>query len=170
MTDGVRFTGILYRALNPLWAAQPLSGAGAARYGGRFNRRGRAALYCSLSPMTAVREANQAGDLQPTTLVALDADLAPLFDARDPALLASAGTDAVTLADPGWREAMRAGRLSAGQALAEQLIQQGYAGMLAPSYARGATAEATNIVLWRWGDAAPHRLTLIDDENRLGGL
>ncbi|MBB6014070.1 RES domain-containing protein, partial [Aquamicrobium lusatiense] len=24
-----------------------------------------------------------------------------------------------------------------------------------------------NLVLWRWGDAAPCRLTLIDDEGRL---
>lgn len=168
MTTGVRFSGLLYRALNPLWAAQPLSGAGAALYGGRFNQRGRAALYCSLTPLTAVREANQVGTLQPTTLVALDADLRPLFDARDPTMLASFGCDAATLADPSWREAMRGGQMAPGQALAERLVEAGYVGMLVPSYVRGAMGDATNVVLWRWGDDLPHRLMLIDDDDRLG--
>ena len=37
----------LFRAHNPLWSFQPLSGAGAARAGGRFNRIGTPALYLS---------------------------------------------------------------------------------------------------------------------------
>jgi RES domain-containing protein len=39
------------------------------------------------------------------------------------------------------------------------------AGILVPSFAINATPEMTNLVLWRWGDAAPSRLVLI--ENRL---
>jgi len=65
-----RFAGFLYRALNPVYARDPLSGRGAQLYGGRFNPKGTPALYASLSPMTALREANQVGTLQPTTLVA----------------------------------------------------------------------------------------------------
>ena len=78
-----RFTGFLYRALNPVYARDPLSGRGAQLYGGRFNPKGTPALYASLSPMTALREANQVGTLQPTTLVAYDADIRPVFDSRD---------------------------------------------------------------------------------------
>ena len=84
----MRYEGLLYRALNPVHARAPLSGAGAARFGGRFNRVGRPALYTSLAPDTALREANQVGTLQPTALVAYTADVAPLLDSRDPAALA----------------------------------------------------------------------------------
>ena len=52
----MHYTGLLYRALNPVWARDPLSGAGAARYGGRFNRIGRPALYTAFDPATALRE------------------------------------------------------------------------------------------------------------------
>ena len=53
----MHFTGLLYRAHNPVWSREPLSGEGAARFGGRFNRIGRIALYTSLAPETALREA-----------------------------------------------------------------------------------------------------------------
>ncbi|MBU0773728.1 MAG: RES domain-containing protein, partial [Alphaproteobacteria bacterium] len=83
----MHFTGLLYRAHNPVWSREPLSGEGAARFGGRFNRIGRIALYTSLAPETALREANQVGTLQPTTLVAYQADIGPLLDGRDAAAL-----------------------------------------------------------------------------------
>ena len=54
-----RYEGKLYRAINPIYAREPLSGRGAELYGGRFNPKGVAALYASLSIMTALREANQ---------------------------------------------------------------------------------------------------------------
>ena len=83
MTPIDRFAGLLYRALNPVYARDPLSGRGSQVYGGRFNPKGTAALYASLSPVTALREANQVGALQPTTLVAYEADVHPVFDTRD---------------------------------------------------------------------------------------
>ena len=55
------YRGPLYRALNPIYAREPLSGRGAELYGGRFNPKGVPALYSSLTVMTALREANQAG-------------------------------------------------------------------------------------------------------------
>ncbi len=55
----MHFTGLLYRAHNPVWSREPLSGEGAARFGGRFNRIGRIALYTSLAPETALREVNR---------------------------------------------------------------------------------------------------------------
>lgn len=83
----MRLQAIVYRALNPVWVGDPLSGEGARRYGGRFNPKGMTALYCTLDPVTAVREVSQIGQpLQPTILVSFAADVAPIFDATDPAL------------------------------------------------------------------------------------
>lgn len=168
MTKGRSFEGRLYRALNPIWASRPLSGEGAARFGGRFNPVGVPALYCSLDPLTALREANQVGDLQPTTLVALDARIADVFDSRDDTALAQFDMTQAALADPGWREAMLRGGEAPTQSLARRLREDGYAGILVPSFARGAGEGALNLVLWRWGERQPHRLSLIDDEQRLG--
>ncbi|MYF85763.1 MAG: RES domain-containing protein [Rhodospirillaceae bacterium] len=93
-----RHRGLLYRALNPVFAGEPLSGRGAELYGGRFNRKGTAALYTARSPETAIREAIQVGHLQPTLLLAYDADISPIFDTRDGAALAGWSMTADALA------------------------------------------------------------------------
>jgi RES domain-containing protein len=162
----VRFQGALYRALNPICAREPMSGRGAELYGGRFNRKGTPALYLSLSVMTALREANQAGSLQPTTLVSYDADIESMFDSRDHAALKAEGMDAMALADGRWRDQMKVSGEAETQAFARRLAAAGYNGLLVSSLAPGAMAEL-NMVLWTWGAAAPCRLTLIDDEDRL---
>ncbi len=41
----MRLRTTVYRAHNPRWSFAPLSGADAARYGGRFNPTGMEALY-----------------------------------------------------------------------------------------------------------------------------
>lgn len=161
------FVGLLYRAINPVYARDPLSGRGAAMYGGRFNPKGTPALYASLSPVTALREANQVGALQPTTLVAYEADFRPVFDSRDADALAGFGLTLEDLASVAWRDEMIANGESGTQAFARRLITAGFAALLVPSFARGAGPADLNLVLWRWGDAAPARLVLIDDENRL---
>lgn len=160
----MHYAGLLYRALNPIWAQAPLSGEGAARYGGRFNRIGRPALYTALDPATALREANQVGTLQPTTLIALRADVGPLLDGRDPQALAAFAITTADLADTAWRERMLRRQPVPTQDLAEAAVARGYFGIIAPSHARGAPPEALNIVLWQWQGL----VTLVDDENRLG--
>lgn len=165
-----RFQGRLYRALNPVYARAPLSGRGAALYGGRFNPKGVETLYTALDPATALREANQVGDLQPTTLVAYRADLGPVFDTRDVRALDGFGMTAAGLADPGWRSAMLDGRPVPTQNFAAALIAAGYVGCLVRSFAHGATDANLNLVLWRWNSAAEDRLEVIDDENRLSRM
>jgi RES domain-containing protein len=161
----MRLEAVVYRALNPVWVRDPLSGEGARKHGGRFNPKGMAALYCTLDPVTAVREVSQIGQpLQPTILVSYHADVEPLFDATDATLLAGQGLTPAALAANDWRSHMAAGRDAPTQLLARRLFQAGYAGMLAPSYARLAPAHARNLVLWRWSAKTLH---LIDDENRL---
>ena len=165
---GVAYRGLLYRALNPVHARDPLSGRGAELYGGRFNARGTPALYLSLSPATALREANQVGTLQPTTLVAYRADLASLVDGRDAGSLAAWDTTPDGLADPDWRGRMLGGQPVPTQDCARRLAAAGYAGLIVPSYARGAMAGDINVVLWRWNTGDSDALAIVDDEGRLG--
>ncbi len=117
------YEGKLYRALNPIYAREPLLGRGAELYGGRFNPKGVPALYCSLSAMTALREANQVGSLQPTTLVSYDAEIREVFDARDATALASEDMTAAELADTTWRDQMKTSGEAKTQAF--KVFQQG---------------------------------------------
>ena len=164
----MRLRGIVYRAHNPRWSWPPVSGEGARLHGGRFNRIGVAALYTSLSPVTALREAGTLGHpLQPLLLCAYEIDAEPVFDSLD-----SRARDihAVTDADlgcPGWEWDMHGGSVPASQALADRLITAGYVGMRVRSFAPGSDAEDLNLVLWHWGDRMPSRVVLIDDEGRL---
>lgn len=164
----MRYAGLLYRALNPVYAREPLSGEGARRYGGRFNPKGMPALYTSQSVMTAIREANQIGTLQPTTLVAYEADIGPIFDATDATALDAEGVAPEQLADDDWRLKMLAEGKAPTQKLAERLKAAGYVGMQVRSFAKGATEQDLNLVLWDWGAELPARLRLVDDEGRLG--
>lgn len=161
------FSGKLYRALNPVYAREPMSGRGAELYGGRFNPKGVPALYASTSVLTALREANQVGDLQPTTLVCYRAEIEMVFDTTDAAALAAAGLDEAALADPTWRDQMRATGEARTQRLARDLIAAGHNGLLVRSYAKGSGPSDMNLVLWTWGQTAPSRLEPIDDEDRL---
>ena len=163
----MRYQGLLYRALNPVWAREPLSGEGAWRHGGRFNPKGVPALYTALSIMTAIREANQIGTLQPTTLVAYLADLEPVFDATDVDALRDYGFTHAELAANDWRVRMRENGKAPTQVLAERLMADSHVGMQVQSFTKGATRADLNIVLWSWGIQSA-KLVLVDDEHRLG--
>ena len=163
---GETYRGPLYRALNPVYARMPLSGRGAERYGGRFNPKGTPALYAALDPVTALREANQVGSLQPTILVSYQAVIAPVFDARETEHLAAYGMTHDALADPGWRLAMLEGRLVPTQEFARKLIAEGYAGLLVRSFAAGVRDADFNLVLWKWTGEG-RSLKVVDEEGRL---
>ena len=73
----------LYRAHAPRWTDRPMSGAGAALKGGRFNREGVEALYLSLEALTALHEYQQTSPfLPPCTICSYVADLKGLVDLR----------------------------------------------------------------------------------------
>ena len=166
----MRFRGLVYRAHNPEWAWTPLSGEGARRYGGRFNRRGVAALYTSLTPLTAIREAQPLGrPMQPLVLCAYEVDAEPVFDAADEERRRALDVSDSDLACPAWEAEMLGGAVPASQALAEGLIAAGHVGMRVRSFARGAGADDLNLVMWRWSSDRPARVVLIDDEDRLSG-
>ncbi|MYE00780.1 MAG: RES domain-containing protein [Alphaproteobacteria bacterium] len=165
----MRFQGLVYRAHNPQWSWTPLSGEGARRHGGRFNRRGVPALYTSLAPLTAIREAEPLGrPMQPLTLCAYEVDAGPVFDATDERERRSLGVRESDLLCPRWEAEMLAGALPASQALADRLIAAGHVGMLVRSFAVGAAVSDLNLVMWTWGEGRPARVVLIDD-GRLSG-
>lgn len=86
--------------------------------------------------MSAIREANQIGTLQPTTLVAHAADIRPIFDASEAAALQAQGFAAADVADVDWRLTMLNEGRAPTQQLAERLRGEGYAGMQVRSFAK----------------------------------
>ena len=164
----MRFRGVVYRAHNPQWSWTPVSGEGARRFGGRFNRRGVRALYTSLTPLTAIREAQPLGrPMQPLVLCAYQVDAEPVFDAGDQVGRAALGVGDSELRCPTWEAEMLEGTVPSSQALADRLVAAGQVGMLVQSFARGAGPGDLNLVLWTWGSERPGRVVLIDDEGRL---
>ncbi len=167
----MRFRGILHRAHNPQWMWPPDSGEGAKRHGGRFNRKGVAAFYASLSPMTAIHEASPLGrPMHPLTVCAYEVDADPVFDALDPAQRRTQSVTAGELACPDWERQMLNRRTPASHHLAERLVAAGFVGMRTPSFAHHATADDINFVFWLWGSRRPCRIVLIDPEHRLRRL
>lgn len=159
----MRFAGEAFRAHDPRWAWTPLSGAGAALKGRRFNWPGLETLYLSLSVTTVFLEvsAGFAHRLTPHVLCSYDVDCEDIADLR-----AASGAE---LADLGcaWGDDLIAGREPASWRIVRDLLAQGQAGMLVRSFANGATAEDHNLVLWRWGPSLPHKVTVHDPTGRL---
>lgn len=168
LNDG-RYAGPLYRALNPVYAREPLSGRGAELFGGRVNAKKTPALYTALDPAGALREANQVGSLQTTILVSYQADLGPVFDTRDASELQQRGMSEHTLADPCWRTKMLEGSPVPTQDFARDLIADGFAGLLIRSFAKGASTTDFDIVLWQWSSTGC-ALDIVDDEDRLSRM
>ncbi|MBK8640070.1 MAG: RES domain-containing protein [Chromatiaceae bacterium] len=163
-----RFAGTLFRAHNPRWAFAPTSGAGAARFGGRFNRPGLPALYTSLTPKTAWMEAQQGFPFkaQPLTLVAYQVDCAAIVDLTKPEVIATLGVDGAILACP-WEDIASRGQPPPTWGLADGLVAAGCQGALVPSFAPGTDPGDLNLVLWTWSDTAPCRVEVVDDFGRL---
>lgn len=158
------FDGAAYRAIDPRWAFGALSGDGAAVNGGRFNARGVPALYLALDPVGAVNEASQgfAGRIPPLTLCEYEVHCADIVDLRTPEQQQEAGTTLEAMAC-----AWKLDAAPPSQRLASRLTGDGAAGVLVPSFALGAAPHHHNLVLWRWGEALPHRIRVFDPTGRL---
>lgn len=164
----MRYAGEAFRVHDPTWAWAPISGAGAALMGRRFNWKGQEALYLSLRPETALREVTGgfARRLLPLTLVSYDIDCDDIADLRDDAARAAAGVALDDLACA-WADALAHGREPPLHAVVRRLLAAGAAGALVPSFAIGAGSGDVNLVLWKWGPDLPHRVTVFDPEGRL---
>lgn len=164
----MRFVGRCYRGHDPAWSFTPLSGEGAARRGGRFNRPGEAALYLSLDVMTAFGECTQglAQRLQPLTMCEYDVDCEPVADLRTGASRQSHGVTHGELSCA-WLTALLARREAPSWRVKDKLAAAGFCGALVPSFFPGATGAHVNIVLWQWGPDLPRRVVVYDPSGRL---
>lgn len=152
-----------------MWAYQPLSGEGARKHGGRFNRPGLPALYTSLDLTTAWLEAQQGFPFkaQPMTMVAYRVDCRPVADLTDATVLAALVCDPDQLACP-WEEMAWHKLQPPTWLLADRLLHEGFVGAIVPGFAPGCTAGHRNLVLWRWGDDdLANTVDVIDDFARL---
>ena len=87
------FKGAVFRGHDPRWSHAPESGEGAKRNGGRFNPKGVAALYTSLSQSGAWVEAQQGFRFkaQPLTICQYDVDCERVLDLTDETVLLNCG-------------------------------------------------------------------------------
>jgi len=162
-----RYRGLVYRAHNPKWSSAPVSGTGAMRRGGRFNRIGAPALYTSLDPKTAWMEAQQGFPFkpQPMTLVAYEVDCADVVDLGDPDVQAALGVSISDLAGA-WEDMASLGIHPLTWTLADRLIDDGVAAIIVQSFAPGCGPDDRNLVFWAWSEVPPHLVSAIDDHGR----
>jgi RES domain-containing protein len=164
----LRFKGECFRAHDPYWSWSPLSGAGAALRGRRFNWRGLEALYLSLGINTVFREVSGgfAHRLTPYVICSYDVDCEDVIDLRtdDRRKAARVALDDLACA---WGDDLLAGHEPKSWGVVRRLVSEGAAGILVPSFANGATADDQNLVLWRWGAKPPHRVSVYDPSGKL---
>jgi len=151
-----------------MWAYTPLSGAGAKKYGGRFNRPGINTLYTSLDPTTAWMEAQQGFPFkpQPMTLVAYQVDCADVVDLSDAKMQRLLDYSPAELGCA-WEDMADQNREPPTWLLVDKIQANGIAGLLVRSFAPGCSENNRNLVLWQWSNTAPHSVQVIDDLNRL---
>ena len=153
---------ILYRALRPAFAFAPLSGAGAAVAGGRWNARGAPALYLAGDPMTALAEYNQDLLFRPVTLAQYRVRAAKLADLTDADFRRDRQIDDATLRCEWYRLSLEQFAVPSWLRAAE-LAEDGYHGVRYPSRINGATC----VCLWRWNEAGGCKVAVSDLDSRL---
>lgn len=150
--------------LAPKWASQPLSGAGAARHGGRFNEPGLKALYISEDYITAISEYEQDLGIRPGTLCAYDVDVKGVVDLTDSQVQAACAVTPATL-NCAWKQIWLVQKQRPPTwDLVAGLIAAEYAGVRVPSVRHFSGA---NIVLWQWNDHPDRYITVLDPRSDL---
>lgn len=163
MPDPAAGRVVLWRAYVPQWAHDPLSGAGAARFGGRWNALGQPCLYAARELSTAWAEYNQGFVQHPATIAQLILTGARLADLTDATTLADlAVTEVIHRGE--WRDDLEHGRQPATHALAVRVEAAGFDGVIYPSFM---SPGGTCVALWRWNGAGLPRLEVVDPDHRL---
>ena len=148
--------GRFWRMHRPRYAAEPLSGEGARRHGGRWNAPGQSAFYLSSTHGTAIAETQQ-NLVEPGTLVPYDVQAVRIVDLTDPAV--AAVIDPANARTCEWQRAWRIERQRPPTwDLADALIAAGGQGVLTPSM----VGPDANLVLWQWNDGSGTNVAVID--------
>jgi RES domain-containing protein len=154
---------LLWRAYVPRWAYQPLSGEGAARFGGRWNPVGLPTIYAARELSTAWAEYNQGFIQHPATIARLKLEEATLADLTNAEALRRLDlTPAIHRCE--WRTEMDQGRVPETHRLQTRLASDGFDGVIYPSFM---SPGGSCVALWRWNAPGAPKLTAIDPERRL---
>lgn len=140
--------GRFWRIVSPRWISDPLSGAGAARHGGRWNRPGQPALYLSVEVETAFAEYQQEIGTRPGTFIAYDVTGALVHDLTDAATRDDMGVSEASMLNP-WKQIAFAEGADPPTWRHADRLSTSADGVLVPSIMR---AGGVNLVLWRWND------------------
>ncbi|WP_274628284.1 RES family NAD+ phosphorylase [Arvimicrobium flavum] len=153
----------LWRAYVPRWAYLPLSGEGAARFGGRWNPVGAPTIYAALELSTAWAEYNQGFVQHPALIARLELSGASLADLTDSTVLEALGIDASIHACE-WRDVLDRGEVPPTYLLRDILLAKGVLGVIYPSFmSPGGRCAA----IWRWNNADGPTLSIVDPEGRM---
>ena len=153
-----------WRMLAPKWAYQPLSGAGAARHGGRFNEPGTKALYISEDYITAISEYEQELGIRPGTLCAYEVDVNGIVDLVDPQVQSDCSVTPAILTCA-WKELWLVKKQRPPTwDLAAKLIAANFAGMRIASVRH---KSGVNLVFWKWNDHPERCITALDPNSDL---
>lgn len=156
-------TVTLWRAFVPRWAHLPLSGEGAARFGGRWNPVGEPAIYAARELSTAWAEYNQGFVQHPALIARLELEGATLADLTQATALDRLGESAA-IHRCEWRAEMDAGATPQTHLLRERLLGDGFDGVVYPSFM---SPGGTCVALWRWNGEGEPTLRVVDPEGRL---
>ena len=156
-------TFTLWRAYVPRWSYLPLSGDGAARFGGRWNPAGAPTVYAALELSTAWAEYNQGFVQHPALIARLELSGASLADlTRDEVLVELAINPEIHTCE--WRDYLDRGETPPTYQVREALLAAGYDGVIYPSFM---SPGGKCIALWRWNEQLGPKLRVVDPEDRL---
>lgn len=153
----------LWRAYVPRWAHAPLSGEGAARFGGRWNPVRAQTIYAARELSTAWAEYNQGFVQHPALIAQLRLTGARLADLTIEDALPALGLPS-DLHQCEWRAMLDAGEVPDTHRAREKLLADGFDGVTYPSFmSHGGSC----VALWRWNGKDAPKLAVVDPESRL---
>ena len=154
---------ILWRAYVPRWSYLPLSGEGAARFGGRWNPVGVPTIYAARELSTAWAEYNQGFVQHPALIAQLELVGARLADLTDPAVLEVWSLDE-SIHRSEWRSDLDNGVVPATHLAYQRLLGGGLHGVIYPSFM---SPGGSCVALWRWNGPEAPELRIVDPDGRL---
>lgn len=166
------FSGAVVRCVAARYASKNdfYSGAGAAKSGGRWNRRGIEAVYASLDIETANKEAFQdliyrgvpLTAMMPRVTAAAQINLSRVFDVSQRSVRRSIGFTRQELIGEDWRALQKAGVESWTQAIGRGCYLAGFEAMTVPSARQ---KHGKNIVLFPSKFAKTVKIVILGEEH-----
>lgn len=163
MPDHLLQTVTLWRAFVPRWAFVPLSGEGAARFGGRWNPVGIPTIYAARELSTAWAEYNQGLVQHPALIAQLELQDAAFADLMGTSVLANLDVPA-EIHHCEWRQALDSGKVPETHRLQARLKEDGFDGVIYPSFM---SPGGRCVALWNWNGKGAARLDVVDPDGRI---